>query len=130
MFLHFFVIHNFSVLAKQSFNYERTLTYHHHILGDPLSSALCNVYFGHLAKTHLQNFSRSSSSSDSIFARGMDDFIFVTFKREKAETFLQRMHKVPSIYYVITWRGRVRGALCFERGFTRTFPWNQDVAVK
>ena len=22
------------------------------------------------------------------------------------------------------------GALCFERGFTRTFPGNQDVAVK
>ena len=22
------------------------------------------------------------------------------------------------------------GALCFEWGFTRTFPWNQDVAVK
>ena len=26
--------------------------------------------------------------------------------------------------------GRGRGALCFEWGFTQTFPGNQDVAVK
>ena len=34
--------------------------------------------------------------------------------------------KVPFIYYVSKCRG---GALCFEWGFTRTFPGNQDVAV-
>ena len=28
------------------------------------------------------------------------------------------------------WKHRGGGALCFEWGFTRTFPGNQDVAVK
>ena len=40
-------------------------------------------------QTHLQKF---STPTESIFARGMDDFIFVTIKREMAQEFLQRMH--------------------------------------
>ena len=37
-------------------------------------------------QTHLQKF---STPTESIFARGMDDFIFVTLKREMAQEFLQ-----------------------------------------
>ena len=42
-------------------------------------------------QTHLQKFS-TTAGFESIFARGMDDFIFVTLKREMAQEFLQRLH--------------------------------------
>ena len=59
--------------------------------GDPLSSALCNIYYGHLVQTHLQKFAKIND--EQIFARGMDDFIFVTKNELMAVDFLRQMQK-------------------------------------
>ena len=67
------------------------LNCHHTILGDPLSCALWNVYFGHLVQNNLKK-KYHFTKSDTLFARGMDDFIFVTFEKRKAQEFLEQMH--------------------------------------
>ena len=62
--------------------------------GDTLSTALCNIYFGHMAKTHLSRFQESiANQTNGLFARGVDDFIFVTKDKELAKQYLHVMEK-------------------------------------
>ena len=69
------------------------------VQGDCLSVPLCNVYYGHLVRRHLQEFTEAVKDNQitgtdkdiNVFARGMDDFIFASTSKCKAMHFLTRM---------------------------------------
>ena len=60
--------------------------------GDTLSTALCNIYLGHLTQTYLKQFQEATFKQTlGLFARGVDDFIFICKQKELAEKYLQVM---------------------------------------
>lgn len=56
-----------------------------------MSSPLCNIYYGHLVQTHLKEFAANEPSKTGLFARGMDDFVYINTDKAKAESFLKTM---------------------------------------
>lgn len=60
--------------------------------GDTLSTALCNIYFGHLTQTYLKKFQEATYNQTlGLFARGVDDFIFICKQKELTEEYLHVM---------------------------------------
>lgn len=56
--------------------------------GSVLSTLLCNYFYGHMEHEELE-FTRNA---DSLLMRLVDDFLFITTDKHKAERFLRKMH--------------------------------------
>jgi len=55
--------------------------------GHPLSPVLCDVYCGHLVQNYLSEF--KDDHSESLLCRGMDDFIFATPDKARAQRYMK-----------------------------------------
>ena len=51
--------------------------------GDPLSSLLSDIYYGHLVTTELSQFLTPQPGTTEIFLRGADDFLFVSSEKSR-----------------------------------------------
>ena len=51
--------------------------------GDPLSSLLSDIYYGHLVNTELSQFLTPQPGTTEIFLRGADDFLFVSSEKSR-----------------------------------------------
>ena len=51
--------------------------------GDPLSSSLSDIYYGHMVSTELSQFLSPPPDSQEIFLRGADDFLFVSTEKSR-----------------------------------------------
>ena len=51
--------------------------------GDPLSSLLSDIYYGHLVSRELPQFLSPPPGSVEIFLRGADDFLFVSTEKSR-----------------------------------------------
>ena len=54
-----------------------------------------------------QNSDKNKGKAGVVFARGMDDFIFITTDRSKAESFLYKMHHGFSDYNCIMQKSKM-----------------------
>ena len=51
--------------------------------GDPLSSDLCDIYYGHMVTTILSQFLTPPHGTEEIFLRGVDDFLFISTDKSR-----------------------------------------------
>ena len=51
--------------------------------GDPLSSDLCDIYYGHMVTTELSQFLTPPHGTEEIFLRGVDDFLFISTDKSR-----------------------------------------------
>ena len=68
-----------------------TMTYHVRqgvLQGDPLSSNLSDIYYGHMIVTCLQDFVTPPAGVVEMFLRGADDFLFLSSHLGRAQQFL------------------------------------------
>jgi len=76
------------------------------IQGNKLSPKLCSLYFGHLENSELSKFLHDSkidsekdvSTPKSLLMRFIDDFIFISFSKEHALDFFNRIRRGFSDY--------------------------------
>ena len=61
------------------------------IQGDALSPFLCDVYYGHMTRRRLAAFLAPPTGAAEFLLRGMDDFLFVSTRRDRVEAFLEVM---------------------------------------
>ena len=60
--------------------------------GDPLSSALCDIYLGDLVRTELRSrLPFVASREKRLLVRAVDDFLFVSLCKEEVRSFLRIM---------------------------------------
>jgi telomerase reverse transcriptase len=58
--------------------------------GSRLSSALCQIYYGHLVRENLYEF---LNQPDDLLIRVVDDFLYMTTNSERARAFHHRIHE-------------------------------------
>ncbi len=58
------------------------------IQGDALSPFLSDIYYGHMTRHRLTPFLEPPQGVAELILRGMDDFLFVSTRRERVEVFL------------------------------------------
>ena len=61
------------------------------IQGDALSPFLCDLYYGHMTRRRLAAFLTPPPGAAEFLLRGMDDFLFVSTRRDRVEAFLELM---------------------------------------
>ena len=59
--------------------------------GDPLSTALCDIYLGDLVRAKIRSVLGFVSREKRLLVRAVDDFLFVSLCREEVRSFLQLM---------------------------------------
>ncbi|XP_078488746.1 telomerase reverse transcriptase [Ciona intestinalis] len=60
--------------------------------GWELSNLLCDIFYGHMEQKHLINVLDPIDEEPHLILRYVDDYLFVTTSRDKANAFLKLMH--------------------------------------